>query len=115
LKTLGDNAERLAAEYLQQQGLTLITSNYRCKFGEIDLVMRDAKTLVFVEVRLRTNSKFGGAASSITPAKQRKLAMAAEHYLQKHGQANCRFDAILMGTADTGKLEWIRNAFDVQD
>ena len=113
MKTLGDTAEQLAAIYLQQQGLTLITSNYRCKFGEIDLVMRDAKTLVFVEVRLRTNSKFGGAGGSITPAKQRKLAMAAEHYLQNHGQANCRFDAILMEATDTSKLEWIRNAFEV--
>lgn len=63
----GKNAEELATIYLQQQGLTLISSNFRCKFGEIDLIMRDNKSLVFVEARLRRSAAFGGAAISITP------------------------------------------------
>lgn len=112
MKSLGDDAEKLAASYLQQQGLTLVTSNYQCKFGEIDLVMREGNSLVFVEVRLRSNSHFGGAAASITATKQRKLALTAEHYLQKYGNSACRFDAILMDSKDAQHIEWIRNAFD---
>ncbi|MGZ8251490.1 MAG: YraN family protein [Methylophilaceae bacterium] len=112
MNTLGSAAEQLAADYLQQQGLTMIACNYRCKFGEIDLVMREAKTLVFVEVRLRSNPRFGNAAASITPAKQQKIARTAEHYLQQHGNSACRFDAVVMDKADTHNIEWIRNAFD---
>ncbi|MEZ0316598.1 MAG: YraN family protein [Methylophilaceae bacterium] len=112
MNTLGIEAEQLAAKYLQQHGLTMLTSNYRCKFGEIDLVMQDAKTLVFVEVRLRSNASFGGGAASITKSKQQKLARTAEHYLQQHGNSACRFDAIVMNKADTNNIEWIRNAFD---
>jgi len=112
MNTLGSAAEQLAADFLQQQGLTMIASNYRCKFGEIDLVMREAKTLVFIEVRLRSNPRFGNAAASITPAKQQKIARTAEHYLQQHGNSACRFDAVVMDKADTHNIEWIRNAFD---
>lgn len=108
----GSDAERLAAAYLVQRGLTLLSSNYQCRFGEIDLVMREADTLVFVEVRLRSHHGFGGAAYSITADKQRKLALAAQHYLQQHGSRPCRFDAILMDKADMAHIEWIRNAFD---
>ncbi|HEY0269216.1 MAG TPA: YraN family protein, partial [Methyloradius sp.] len=96
---LGNQAEKIAADYLLQQGLKLLETNYRCRFGEIDLVMRDNKTLVFVEVRLRSNSMFGGAAYSINASKQKKLIITAEHYLQQHNAAAkmaCRFDAILM-------------------
>lgn len=109
----GKVAEELAATYLQQQGLTLLTSNYRCKFGEIDLIMRDGQSLVFVEVRLRSNASFGGAASSITAQKQRKIAMTAEHYLQHHGNQACRFDAILMDKAELRQIDWIKSAFEV--
>jgi len=112
MNTLGAEAEQLAAKYLQQQGLIMLTSNYRCKFGEIDLVMRDAKTLVFIEVRLRSNVSFGGGAASITKSKQQKLARTAEHYLQQYGNSACRFDAVVMNKADTNNIEWIRNAFD---
>ncbi len=112
MNSLGTDAEQLATRYLQQQGLSLVTSNYQCKFGEIDLIMREGNTLVFVEVRLRSNSQFGGAAASITAAKQRKLALTAEHYLQKYGSSACRFDAILMSSTDAQHIEWIRNAFD---
>lgn len=109
----GSAAERLAAIYLQQQGLTLLESNYRCRFGEIDLIMRDGRETVFVEVRLRTHSAFGGAGASITPAKQQKLARTAEHYLMSHGTTTCRFDAVLMDGLAAERLTWLKNAFEV--
>lgn len=108
----GLEAEKLAATFLTNHGLKLVTQNYHCRFGEIDLIMTDAKTLVFIEVRLRSNSQFGSAASSITPQKQKKLILTAQHYLQQHGQSACRFDAILMSKNNLQNIEWIRNAFD---
>ncbi|MGB2831782.1 MAG: YraN family protein [Methylotenera sp.] len=105
-------AEKLAATFLVNHGLKLVTQNYHCKYGEIDLIMKEAKTLVFVEVRLRSNSQFGCAATSITPQKQQKLILTAQHYLQQHGDALCRFDAILMDQTEASRIEWIRNAFD---
>ncbi len=108
----GIEAEKLAATFLMNHGLKLVTQNYHCRFGEIDLIMTDAKTLVFIEVRLRSNKKFGNAASSITPQKQQKLILTAQHYLQQKGQSACRFDAVLMSKTDLNDIEWIRNAFD---
>jgi putative endonuclease len=108
----GLEAEKLAATFLANHGLKLVTQNYHCKYGEIDLIMRDAKTLVFIEVRLRSNSQFGSAGASITPQKQQKLILTAQHYLQQHGDCQCRFDAILMNKADASHIEWVRNAFD---
>jgi putative endonuclease len=109
---IGNKAERLASVYLTQQGLKLVASNYHCRFGEIDLVMRDGKMLVFVEVRLRSSDGFGGAGMSITHAKRQRLARTAEHYLQQHGEAACRFDAVLMSKTDLANIEWVKNAFD---
>ena len=114
-------AEKLAAIFLANHGLKLLAQNYHCRFGEIDLIMQDAKTLVFVEVKLRSSNQFGGAAASITSKKQQKLILTAQHYLQTHSQKMhepaCRFDAILMqGThlkpTDLQHIEWIRNAFE---
>lgn len=113
MNNLGADAEQIAATYLQQQGLTLISSNYHCRFGEIDLIMRDGKTLVFVEVRMHSNASFGGAGMSITLSKQQKLTRTAEHYLQQHGSAACRFDVVLMTKPSIENIEWLRNAFDV--
>jgi putative endonuclease len=103
-------AEQLAATFLLNNGLKLVTQNYHCKYGEIDLIMKESKTLVFIEVRLRSNSQFGSAAASITSHKQRKLILTAQHYLQQFGDCECRFDAILMNKADIQNIEWIRNA-----
>jgi putative endonuclease len=112
----GLEAEKLAATFLANHGLKLVTQNYHCRFGEIDLIMTDAKTLVFVEVKLRSNNQFGGAAASITPQKQQKMILTAQHYLQQHvknqHQTACRFDAILMDKANINSIEWIRNAFE---
>lgn len=102
----------MAAAYLQARGLKLLETNYRCRFGEIDLIMRDGEEIVFVEVRLRSHSAFGGARESITRDKQRRLASAASHYLAAHGATPCRFDAMLLDTPATWRFEWIRNAFD---
>ena len=112
----GLEAEKLAATFLANQGLKLLAQNYHCRFGEIDLVMMDVKTLVFVEVKLRSSNQFGGAAASITPQKQQKLILTAQHFLQQYvknqSQTACRFDAILMNKADINSIEWIRNAFE---
>lgn len=107
----GKAAEDAAADFLQQKGLKLIARNFRCPYGEIDLIMQDGKTLVFVEVRLRSSSDFGGAAMSITQSKQQKLKRSAERYMQLHGECACRFDAILMQSINTGAIEWVHNAF----
>jgi len=106
----GREAEQAALAYLQERGLRLLRANYHCRFGEIDLVMQEGAELVFVEVRQRGRSDFGSAAESITPQKQKKLTLAAQHYLASHGDAACRFDAMLCGS-DTRHFEWIRNAF----
>lgn len=112
MKASGAIAEQMAARYLQQKGLQLIEQNYQTRYGEIDLIMRDGKTLVFVEVRLRSNPGFGGAAMSITLAKQQKIIRSAEHYLQTHGNANCRFDVVLMQSTRESEMEWISHAFE---
>ena len=107
----GRHAENFAALFLQQQGLKLVARNYRCRFGEIDLIARDGKTLVFVEVRMRASDQFGGAAASITAGKRRKLLRTARHYLAgaAHTPA-CRFDALLVNGTDNS-VEWLKNAF----
>ena len=108
--SIGQKAEDQAAQLLEQAGLVILTRNYRCRGGEIDLVCQDGRVLVFVEVRLRRNSRFGGAAASITVSKQRRIILAAEHYLMLHGHPNgaCRFDCVLL---DGQKIEWLRDAF----
>ncbi len=108
----GARAEELAAAFLRRQGLKLLEKNYRCRFGEIDLILKDGETLVFVEVRLRGNPRYGGAAASITPAKRAKLLKTARHYLGHLTHfPPCRFDAVLLNDAAGESLEWIRNAF----
>ncbi len=107
----GRDAERRAARWLEAQGLALVESNYRCRFGEIDLIMREGMQLVFVEVRMRARPGYGGAAASIDRRKREKLVRAARHYLSRLPQAPaCRFDAVLID--GVGEPQWIRAAFD---
>ncbi len=109
----GENAEQQAYEFLISQGLTLIERNFRCYYGEIDLIMKDDKTLVFVEVRYRKNAKFGSALESVTRSKQTKLISAAEIYLnseQNDELMSMRFDVV--GILGEGELRWVKNAFD---
>ena len=104
----GAAAEALAAEFLVARGLAIVERNYRCRRGEIDLIARDRDTLVFVEVRLRSSTAFGGAAASITAAKRQRIARAARHYLATFRQEPpCRFDAILLDALDSRRIEWL--------
>lgn len=108
----GEQGEALAAAFLQRQGLAITARNYRCRFGEIDLIAREGETLVFVEVRSRASDSHGGAAASITAAKQARLLKAARHYLATlSSEPPCRFDAVLL-TGDPPKIEWLRNALE---
>lgn len=109
----GLKAEQQARAYLIAKGLEWISSNYRCRFGEIDLIMREENFLVFVEVRARTSSSYGGAIASVTYSKQQKLIKSAEYYLQinklYHKQA-ARFDVLAL-EGNSRQIEWIKNAF----
>ena len=111
---LGNHAEKLAAKYLKSKGLLVVKRNYRCKLGEIDLIMRHQEYLVFVEVRYRKSNSFGGAAASIDAIKQAKLTKAAQHYMVNHDALNkpVRFDVIcLSGDLNRADYQWISNAF----
>jgi putative endonuclease len=108
--------ETRAREYLQRQGLELVQANYRCRLGEVDLIMRDGDTVCFIEVRFRKSLEFGGASASITRGKQRKIIKAALFFLLQHEHlANhaLRFDALLIQQQSDGShcYNWIQNAF----
>jgi putative endonuclease len=106
----GRAAEQIALQFLTGAGLRLKSRNYACRLGEIDLILQEGDTLVFVEVRQRRSAAFGGAAESITGRKQGKLIAAARHYLSRLRQLPaCRFDAVLVDAS--GRVEWIRDAF----
>lgn len=107
----GEAAEALACRYLERQGLVLIERNYRCRAGEVDLIMRDGECLVFVEVRSRRHSGYATPAETITRAKQRRVCRAAAYYLLTHRyNAPCRFDVIAI-LQQQQQLDWIRGAF----
>jgi len=107
----GAAAEELAAAFLEREGLKILERNYRCKFGEIDLIAQSGTTTVFVEVRARTSERFGGAAESITAAKRRRIVAAARHYLANRRVARaCRFDVVLLRGSGPA-IEWIPDAF----
>jgi putative endonuclease len=113
----GGAAEALAERFLVRRGLVVLGRNLRCRGGELDLVCLDRDTIVFVEVRLRRNARFGGAAASITAAKQRRIVLAAQWWLggagRVHARRPCRFDAALLGSLDENRIEWLRGAFDL--
>lgn len=115
-KDAGADGERLALEYLLRRGLRLVLRNHRCKGGELDLVMLDGATLALIEVRKRSDDSYGGAAASVTRAKQRRLIIAAKHLLLTRkdlAQRRARFDIVALENDVRGeiKLEWIRDAF----
>lgn len=111
----GHMAEALASRYLVRQGLSVVVRNFRVRGGEIDLVCRDGKTLVFVEVRLRSGNDFGGAAASITARKRGRIVLAARHYLAGRAAPPCRFDCILLDSLEDSSIEWIKDAFTADD
>lgn len=107
---LGIDAEDRALSYLVSQGLELLTRNFSCRRGEIDLIMQDARCIVFVEVRMRNHPDYGSGADTVTISKMRKLAVTAEYFLQQHpipGNLDCRFDVISVDD----KIDWIQHAF----
>ncbi len=113
----GQHSENIACDYLQQQGLQLVSRNFHCRFGEIDLVMQDQKTLVFVEVRYRRNAAFGGALASITIKKQQRLLSTAKVFLQKnkkYAAMDMRFDvfAIEGNLTEPSNINWLQNAIE---
>lgn len=111
----GPRAEALAAQYLARQGLTIVARNFRTRFGEIDVIAKDGSTLVFVEVRLRSSERFGGALESITAQKRARMIAAARGYLATiGGEPACRFDAILMQRLDAACIDWRRDIVDVE-
>ena len=110
-KKVGNQAEDQALHYLKNQGMQLIKRNFATKAGEVDLIMQDGESLVFIEVRYRKNTDFGGAAASITPKKQQRIIKAALAYQQYHApQSSMRFDVVAI-EGDNRELNHIINAF----
>tara|TARA_R100001244_G_scaffold21048_10_gene22438 strand:+ start:2367 stop:2741 length:375 start_codon:yes stop_codon:yes gene_type:complete len=113
----GNAAEALARQHLEQHGLRLLAQNWRCRRGELDLVMLHADTVVFVEVRYRRHTAWGGAAESVDARKREKLITAATYFLQQEsrwGKYPCRFDVIAINADGNSppRLNWIQNAFE---
>jgi putative endonuclease len=115
----GRTAETLARHFLTERGLTVVTTNYRCRFGELDLVMRQAELLIIVEIRYRHQATFGGPIASISAAKQRKIAIATQHFIRRYPayrDAPVRFDVVgLSGTLHKPDIHWITGAFTMDD
>lgn len=115
----GDAVETAALGFLQRHGLRLLARNAQARGGELDLVMLDGETLVFVEVRYRATSAFGGGAASVDAGKRRKLVRAAQAFLLRHPQhadVSCRFDVIdAAGDPATPRIEWLQDAFRADD
>ncbi|MFW0764547.1 YraN family protein [Trabulsiella odontotermitis] len=111
-KQIGDAWELRARRWLENQGLRFIAANIRERNGEIDLIMREGRVTVFIEVRFRQSAHYGGAAASVTRSKQQKLLQTARLWLARHNGSfdtvDCRFDVV----AFTGnEIEWLKNAF----
>ena len=107
---IGERAEALACAFLEKRGLTVLEHNWRSRFGEIDLVLREGPTIVFVEVRLRTNRKFAGAGESIDARKRARLLATARQYLAGKPDSPSRFDVVLLNSLDPPDIDWIRDA-----
>jgi len=116
-RSIGQETETLACQYLQKQGLKLLERNFHGPCGELDIIMTDKTSLVFIEVRYRKNDNFGSGAETIQPGKQKKLHKTALFYLQtKPGYADkpARFDVIsISGSNKEHNINWIKNAFQV--
>ena len=115
-KQRGQRAEQWALRWLRGQGLTPEVANYQCRLGEVDLIMNHGETLVFVEGRWRGETDYGGALASVDTRKQRRLILAARHYLGRHphqARRPCRFDVLGLEPDDGGtvRYHWVQNAF----
>jgi len=116
MATTGQQAEQLACDYLLKQNLELITKNYHCRRGEIDLIMTDKNTLVFVEVRYRKSDKYGSALESVNVKKQQKIITTAQYYLSQQSDSfsEYRFDVVALNPSSTRiDITWIKDAFQL--
>jgi putative endonuclease len=111
----GKHWERSAESFLRARGLNVLHRNFHCRFGEIDLVMEDGATVVFVEVKYRESNRHGSGAHAVTVQKQGRISRTAAWYLARHphrAEQNCRFDVVSIDPAkDNQGIHWIRNAF----
>lgn len=109
----GLKAENIALNFLKKHKLSLLTTNFRCKLGEIDLIMLDGNYIVFIEVKMRTSNNFGGALASVTRNKQNKIKKTANMYLLQHQYYDkypVRFDVVTI-QGPTMQIDWLKNAF----
>jgi putative endonuclease len=116
----GRSAEDYACEYLQGRGLTLLQRNFRSRYGEIDLVMGDRHNVIFVEVKFRKNTDYGGAVGAVTPYKQQRLIKTALYYLQQHPTPgkSLRFDVVALSPGSSSApftTEWLQNVIEYKD
>lgn len=114
---LGQKGEKQAARFLKQKGYKIVIANYRCKYGEIDLVARDADILIFIEIKTRTSNDFGGPAAAVNYRKQQQISKVAHHYLVTHHRnddVDARFDVIcvLSPKGQQTQIEHIHDAFE---
>ena len=115
-QAFGKAGEEMAVRYLKKKGYKILEQNYTCPVGEIDIIARDKKTIVFVEVKTRRSMSYGSARFAITPHKQRKISMAALYYLKSNHQMDrdARFDVMtVQSTGDMQEIDLIQNAFDL--
>ena len=116
MRATGNEFEQRACSELERAGLRVLARNYHTRRGELDLIMREGNTIVFVEVRYRRSAAHGDAAASVTSAKQARLILAAQQWLAvhpEHARRTCRFDVVSYdGPADAVQQAWLRNAFD---
>jgi putative endonuclease len=115
-RAVGQAGEEAAVQYLLQQGYRILQRNYRCRFGEIDLIAREGKTLAFIEVKTRRSQRFGPASSAVTLEKQRHLIKASQVYMAQMGKSDelCRFDVVTIEMdACRIHIELIKNAFQL--
>lgn len=113
---IGSQAENLALQHLEQQGLNLIERNYHCRGGEIDLIMVDNSVLVFVEVRYRKSATFGSAIESVNKVKQKRIIHTAQYFLQQQSPSHtsCRFDVVAITPKQhASEITWLKDAFQL--
>lgn len=115
MRSTGARYEDIALAHAERNGLRLVARNFNCRYGELDLVMRDGDVLAFIEVRYRRGHGYGGAVASVGAAKRARLVAAAQMFLQAHpawARHACRFDVVAIeGEAAHPTIEWLRDAF----
>jgi putative endonuclease len=114
-QSIGKEGEEIARRYLEKRGYRIVTANYRTRHGEIDLIARDGPTLVFIEVKTRTQQKFGSPFDALTARKCMSMAKVALHYLINHGgtEQPARFDVVSVRPGEKAEVEIVQNAFDI--